>query len=65
MKIFNNKYHAIILSSSYREDEEYLIDYLIHLSEICKAIKYQYSVLPVLVFEKIEEKKKISIEKKN
>lgn len=64
MKKLNNKYHAIILSSSYGEDEEYLINYLKHLSGICKAIKYQYSVLPVLVFEKIEEKKKISIETK-
>ena len=26
MKKFNNKYHAIILSSSYGEDEEYLIN---------------------------------------
>ena len=64
MKKFNNKYSAIILSSSYGEDEKYLIKYLKHVSEICKSVKYQYSVLPVLVFEKIEEKKKLSIEKK-
>ena len=56
-------YSAIILSSSYGEDEEFLIKYLEHVGEICESVKYQYSVLPVLVFEKIEEKKKLSIEK--
>ena len=64
MKKFNNKYLAIILSSTYGEDENYLIKFLKHVSEICKAVNYQYSVLPVLVFEKTEEKKKLSIEKK-
>ena len=42
----------------------YLIEYLKHLSDICKSVKFQYSILPVLVFEKSEEKKKLSIQKK-
>ena len=41
----------------------FLIKFLTHVSEICKAVKYQYSVLPVLVFENIEEKKHLSLEK--
>ena len=64
MNKFNNNYSAIILSTTYREDEKLLIEYLQHLSEICKSVKNQYSVLPVLVFEKAEEKKKLSIQKK-
>ena len=64
MKKLNKNYSAIILSSSFREDEKLLIKYLEHISEICKSVAHQYSVLPVLVFEKIEEKKKLSIEKK-
>ena len=64
MKKFNNKYSAIILSSTYGEDEKFLIKYLKHVSKICESVRYQYSVLPVLVFENIEEKKKLSIEKK-
>ena len=59
----NKKYSAIILSTSYGEDEQLLIEYLKHLLEICKSLKKQFSILPVLVFEKIEEKKKIFIEK--
>lgn len=57
-------YSAIILSTSFAEDEELLIEYLKHLSDICKSVKFQYSILPVLVFEKSEEKKKLSIQKK-
>lgn len=64
MKSSNNICSAIILSSSYGEDEKFIIEFLKHVLEICKSVKYKYSVLPVLVFEKIEEKKKLSIEKK-
>ena len=64
MKELNNNYSAIILSSSCKEDEKFLIGYLKHLTEICKSVEYKYSVLPVLVFEKFEEKKKFYIEKK-
>ena len=53
----NKKYSAIILSTSYGEDEQLLIEYLVSL-EICKSLKKQFSVLPVLVFEKIEKKRK-------
>ena len=60
---FKDKYSAIILSSSYGEDEKFIIKYLKHVSEICKSVEYKYSVLPVLVFENIEVKKKLSIEK--
>lgn len=57
-------YSAIILSTSFAEDEKYLIEYLKHLSNICKSVKFKYLVLPVLVFEKFEEKKKLFIQKK-
>ena len=57
-------YSAIILSTSFAEDEKLLIEYLKHLSDVCKSLKFQYSVLPVLVFEEFEKKKKLSIQKK-
>ena len=64
MSKFYNIHSAIILSTTYSEDEIFLMEYLNHLSDICKYVKYQYLVLPVLVFEKSEEKKKLSIQKK-
>jgi len=63
MEDSQQKYSAIILSSTYKEDEKLLIEYLKHLSEISQSVMPQFSVLPVLVFEKTEEKKKLSIKK--
>lgn len=62
MKKLNKEYSAIILSSTYEEDEKFLIEYLKHVSGICKSLRYKYTLLPVLVFEKIEEKKMLSVE---
>ena len=60
----NHENCAIILSSTFGEDEECILSYLKHVEFICKSVKNQYSVLPVLVFEKSEKNKKDSIKNK-
>ena len=61
MKKSDNKYSAIILSSTYQEDEEFILKFLEHVADICKSVSKKYSVLPVLVFEQSENKKKLFI----
>ena len=62
MEESDNKYYAIILSSTYQEDEEFILKFLGHVSDICKSVSKKYSVLPVLVFEQSENKKKLFIQ---
>ena len=60
---------AIILSSTYKENALNLIEFSTYLCEICEDLKDKYSIKPVIVFEKDEERKfeyiKKSIKERN
>ena len=55
---------AIILSSTFGENQDYILSFLKHLSEICSLVKDRLSIVPVLVFEESENEKRISIQDK-
>jgi len=63
LKKTSNSY-AIILSSTFGEEEDLILSYLRHVSEICSVVRANYSIVPVLVFEKVEDEKRIYITKK-
>tara|TARA_B100000886_G_scaffold305661_1_gene237523 strand:+ start:19700 stop:20515 length:816 start_codon:yes stop_codon:yes gene_type:complete len=61
-EFFDNS--AIILSSTFGEDEAFILNFLKHVSKQCFLVKDKFLIIPVLVFEKSENHKKLSIEKK-
>lgn len=63
MESISNENYAIVLTSTFGEEEKFIIDFLNHILKICQSIQRKYLILPVLVFEKLENKKKIAIEK--
>ena len=59
----NKIYDAIILSTTYGENENEIINFLEHLCLRCKEVKDLYKVIAVIVFEKVEIRKSNTIRK--